>query len=102
MVEGPRGGPVERSFTRMAGGFRLAGLWFRQNVDLTVDGKGSQAQQVRYVWDPSGAYVWTDSPGQSIVLVGDAARLEDAPWPELALAALLSGWGVKEMNAPRM
>jgi hypothetical protein len=67
-----------------------------------VDAKGAQAQQVCWVRDPSGAYVSTGSPGQSLVLMGDATRLEDPPWPELALAALLSGWGVRDMNAPRM
>jgi len=103
-VEGSRitGPTVDITFTRVEGGFRLAGLWFRENVDLTVDGKGARAQHLRFVRDPDGAYVSTDSPGQAIVLIGDAARLDDPPWPELPLAALLSGWGVKNRNGPRM
>jgi hypothetical protein len=97
VVEGSRiiGPTVDVTFTRVEGGFRLAGLWFRQNVDLVVDGKGARSHQIRYVRDLSGAYVSTDDPNLFLFLVGDAARLEDPPWPEMALAALDGGWGVQ-------
>ncbi len=96
-IEGSRitGPTVDVTFTRVDGGFRLAGLWFRRGVDLEVDGKGARTWGIRYVRDASGAYVSSDLPGLYLVLVGDAARLEDPPWPEMALAALLGGWGVE-------
>src|SRR5512137_187395 len=95
-VEGSRltGPTVDVTFTRVEGGFRLAGLWFRRNVDLVVDAKGARDHATRYVRDVSGAYVSTDLPNPYVFLVGDAARLEDPPRPELALAALVAGWGV--------
>ena len=94
--EGRITGPaVNVTFTRVEGGFRLAGLWFKRNVDLVVDAKGARDHQTRYVREASGAYASTDLPNLYIFLVGDAARLEDPPWPELALAALSAGWGVR-------
>jgi hypothetical protein len=104
VVEGSRitGPTVDLTFTRVEGGFRIAGLWFKQNVDLRVDGKGASSQGLRWVRDPSGAYVSTESPSEYLFLVGDAARLADPPWPELPLAALLIGWGVQNMNMPQM
>jgi hypothetical protein len=65
------------------------------NVNLLVDGKGATAQGLRYVREGDGAYVSKDDPGVRIFLVGEAARLDDPRWPELALAALLGGWGVR-------
>jgi hypothetical protein len=63
---------------------------------VEVDGKGARAHQTRYVRDASGAYLSTDPPNLYLFLVGDAARLRDPPWPELALAALCAGWGVRQ------
>lgn len=93
--EGRITGPaVNVTFTRVEGGFRLAGLWFKRNVDLVVDAKGARDHQTRYVREASGAYASTDLPNLYIFLAGDAARLDDPPWPEIALAALSAGWGV--------
>ncbi len=95
VVEGSRitGPGVDVTFTRVEGGFRLAGLWFKRNVDLVVDAKGARDHATRYVREASGAYASSDVPNLYLFLVGDAARLEDPPWPELALAALAGGWG---------
>ena len=53
---------------------------------------------MRYVREADGAYVSKDVPGWCIFLGGEAARLEDPPWLELALAALLGGWGVQGLR----
>jgi hypothetical protein len=89
---------VNVSYTRVDGGFRLSGLWLGKNVELVVDGRGATAQGMRYVREADGAYVSKDVPGWRIFLVGEAARLDDPPWPELALAALLGGWGVQGLR----
>lgn len=97
VVEGSRitGPSVDVTLSRVAGGFQVSGLWFGQNVDLVVDARGAESKGDTFVRDASGAYVSTDDPDQYVFLVGDAARLEDPPWPEIALAALLGGWGVR-------
>jgi hypothetical protein len=88
------GPAVNVSFTRVEGGFRLEGLWFKRNADLLVDAKGARAQGRTFTRDAAGGYVSDDLPGWRIVLVGEAGRLEDPPWPEIAIAALSAGWGV--------
>jgi hypothetical protein len=89
------GPAVNVTYTRIEGGFRLTGLWFKRNVDLTVDGKGAQAQAHRYTRNAAGAYVSSDAPNVHVVLQGEAGRLDDPPWPYLAFAALCGGWGVE-------
>jgi len=95
--EGSRitGTAVDVNFTRVEGGFRLTGLWFGRGVDLLVNGKVAVAEEGPWVRDPSGAYVSKDFPYLYLFLIGDAARLDDPPWPEMALAALAGGWGVQ-------
>ncbi len=83
------------AFTRVDGGFRLKGLYGGQNVDLVVDEKGARAQQTKYVREESGAYVDPELPQNCFFLVGEAARLDAPPWPELALALLAANFGVK-------
>ena len=97
VAEGSRltGPEVNVTMSRVEGGFRLSGLWFGLNVDLVVDAKGAESQGDTYVRDASGAYVSTDVPSLYIFLVGDAARLENPPWPEIALGALSAGWGIR-------
>lgn len=97
IVEGSRitGPRVNVTLSRVDGGFQLSGLWFGENVDLVVDARGAESKGDTFVRDASGAYVSTDAPDRYVVLVGDAARLEDPPWPEIALAALSIGWGVR-------
>ncbi|MGA8892175.1 MAG: hypothetical protein WB493_11435, partial [Anaeromyxobacteraceae bacterium] len=89
------GPSVNVTVTPVPGGFKLFGLWMKRNVDLVVDGRGARAQQVSFARQADGAYVSSDLPNMYILLVGDAARLEDPPWPELALTALTGGWGVQ-------
>jgi hypothetical protein len=97
VVAGARltGPSVNVTFTRVEGGFRLEGLWFKRNVSLLVDAKGARAQGRTFTRDASGGYVSDDLPGWRIVLVGEAGRLEDPPWPEIGIAALSAGWGVR-------
>jgi hypothetical protein len=91
-ITGPN---VDVRYTRVDGGFRLSGWWLGRNVELLVDGRGVTAQGLRYVREADGAYVSKDLPGWRIYLVGEAARLDDPPWPELPLTALVGWWGVR-------
>ena len=97
VAEGGRltGPQVNVSLTRVEGGFRLSGLWLGENVELVVGAKEARSQGDGFVRDASGAYVSTDVPELAVFLVGDAARLEDPPWPQFALGALSAGWGVR-------
>lgn len=96
-VEGSRitGPKVDVRLSRVEGGFRVSGLWFGQNAHLVVDARGAESKGDTFVRDASGAFVSTDDPDLAVFLVGDAARLEDPPWPEIALAALSAGWGAR-------
>jgi hypothetical protein len=95
-VNGSRltGDKVDLTLTRQPDGFRLTGTFFKNNVDLVVDAKGARAQQFRYVRNDKGDFVSVDVPGNFVRLDGEAARLEDPKWPEIALAALAARWGV--------
>ena len=84
------------TFARVEGGFRLTGLYGGQNVDLVIDEKGARAHQTRYVREESGAYVDAELPQNCFFLVGEAARLDAPPWPELPLALLAANFGVKK------
>jgi hypothetical protein len=90
------GPAVNVTYTRIEGGFRLTGLWFKRNVDLTVDGTGARAQAYRYTRNPAGAYVSSETPNNYVLLQGEAGWLDDPPWPHLALAFLCFGWGVEK------
>ena len=89
------GPSVNVTVTPVEGGFRVSGLWMGRNADLTVDATGARAQQLRFARQADGAYVSPDLPNMYVFLVGEAARLDAPPWPELALAALVGGWGVQ-------
>ena len=89
------GPSVNVTVTPVEGGFRVSGLWMGRNADLVVDATSARAQQIRFVRQTDGAYVSSDLPNMYIFLVGEAARLADPPWPELALTALVGGWGVQ-------
>jgi hypothetical protein len=89
------GPSVNVTVTPVEGGFRIFGLWMGRNADLVVDATGARAQQIRFVRQTDGAYVSSDLPNVYIFLVGEAARLDPPPWPELALTALVGGWGVQ-------
>ena len=85
---------IDVTFTRLPDGFSLTGTFFLDNVNLVVTSKGAQAQQFRYVRNEKGAYESQDVRGSEVLLVGEAARLEDPRWPEIALAMLAARWGV--------
>jgi len=89
------GPSVNVTVTPVEGGFRISGLWMGANADLVVDAKGARAQQIRFVRQADGSYVSGDLPNMYVFLVGEATRLDDPPWPELALTALVGGWGVQ-------
>jgi hypothetical protein len=91
-ITGPE---VNVNFTRVNGGFLLAGLWLGRNVDILIDARGASAQGVPFTREPDGAYVSREVPGWRVYLVGEAARLDTPPWPELPLAVLCGGWGVR-------
>jgi hypothetical protein len=97
VVDGPRlaGPSVDVSLTRVTGGFRIAGLWGGDHVDLLLDATGARAEGRRWTWEAPGVLVSDELPPWKLVLYGEAARLEAPPWPEFALAALSAGWGVQ-------
>jgi hypothetical protein len=89
------GPSVNVTVTPVEGGFRIFGLWMGRNADLVVDATGARAQQIRFARQTDGAYVSSDLPNVYIFLVGEAARLDPPLWPEMALTALVGGWGVQ-------
>ncbi len=89
------GPSVKVAVTPAEGGFRVLGLSMGVNADRVVDAKGPRAQQIRLARQPDGSCVSGDLPSTCIVLVGEAARLDDPPWPELALTAPVGGRGVQ-------
>ena len=95
-VDGSRltGDNVDLTLTRLPDGFRISGIFFKDDVDIVVDAKGARARAFRYVRNEKGAYVSVDAPGNLVLLEGEAARLADPKWPEIALAAVAAGWGV--------
>ncbi len=79
--------------TRVDGGFRLDGRWFGAGVRMVLTREVMTSQGRDFRRGADGAYVNPDFPGTRIVLEGQANRLEDPPWPYLALAALAMQWG---------
>jgi hypothetical protein len=51
------------------------------------------AEGREFLRGPDGAYACPAMPETRIVLEGEANRLEDPPWPQLALAAVAAQWG---------
>ena len=80
--------------SKVAGGFRITGLWMKSNVDLTVTRSSARAQAVKFTSKETGRYVTPSTPPLSVVLHGEAAQVEDPPFPHMALAVLSIGWGV--------
>lgn len=79
--------------TRVDGGFRMDGRWFGAGVRMVLTRETMTAQGRDFARGPDGAYVNPDFPGTRILLEGAANRLDDPPWPHLALAALAMQWG---------
>src|SRR5512137_1292223 len=48
-ITGPE---VNVNFTRVNGGFLLAGLWLGRNVEFLIDGSGASAQGIRFTREP--------------------------------------------------
>jgi hypothetical protein len=82
------------TFTKVDGGYRLTGLWMKNNVDLTVTKDSARAQQEKYEASGPGRYVTASVPPLAIQLTGEAADVENPRFPEVALTALSLGWGV--------
>ena len=95
-VEGSRitGMGTDVTFTRVDGGFRISGLWMKDNVDLTVTQTSARAQQLEFAGKGRGRYEAPSVPPLFVQLAGEAANLEEPPFPQIALAALAIGWGV--------
>ena len=95
-VDGSRltGDKVDLTLTRLPGGFRISGMFFKDDVDIVVDAKGARARQFRYVRNEKGEYVSVDVPGNVVLFEGEAAQLANPKWPEIALAAVAARWGV--------
>ncbi|MGA8889931.1 MAG: hypothetical protein WB493_00085 [Anaeromyxobacteraceae bacterium] len=95
-VEGSRitGMGTDVTFARIDGGFRITGIWMKDNVDLTVTRASARAQRVAFTSKGSGRFEAPTVPPLFVQLTGEAANLEDAPFPQVALTALAIGWGV--------
>ncbi len=95
-VDGSRltGNEVDLTLTRLPDGFRISGMFFKEDVDIVVGAKGARARQFRYVRNEKGEYVSVDVPGNVVLLEGEAAQLANPKWPEIALAAVAARWGV--------
>lgn len=95
-VDGSRltGDNVDLILTRLPDGFRISGMFFKDDVDIVIDSRGARARRFRYVRNDQGAHASVDVPGNVVLLDGEAARLTDPKWPEIALAAVAARWGV--------
>lgn len=80
--------------SKIKGGFRITGLWMKSNVDVTVTRSSARAQAVEFTSKVAGRYETPSSPPLTVVLHGEAAQVEDPPFPHMALAVLSIGWGV--------
>ncbi len=80
--------------SKVSGGFRITGLWMLSNVDVTVTRSSARAQAVKFTSKVAGRYESPSTPPLTVVLHGEAARIEDPPFPHMALAVLSIGWGV--------
>ena len=77
-----------------AEGNRITGLWMKSNVDLTVTRSFARAQAVEFTSTVDGRYETASTPPLTVVLHGEAARVDDPPFPHMVLAVLTVGWGV--------
>ena len=76
------------------GGYRLVGLWMKANVDLTVTPTTCRDQ---YGSSPAHAPgVYGGSVEDPVIrMTGEAVSLDAPRWPQVALAALSAGLGVR-------
>lgn len=95
-IQGTRitGMGTDVTFTKMDGGFRLTGIWMKDNVDLTVTRDSARSQQERYRIVAPGRYATASVPPLAVQLTGEAANMDDPKFPETALTVLALGWGV--------
>jgi hypothetical protein len=87
------------TWTRVDGGFRLEGFWYYCRFSLLLTRDRAAAAGRDYVRGADGAYTTAALPGLRVVLEGDANRLDDPPWPQMALAALAIQWGKGDCGA---
>jgi hypothetical protein len=90
---------VDVTMTRVDGGYRLQGMWRGGNADLTVTSEEAVAQGQRWTRTGSGDFVMDGEPTARVKFTGEAARTDDPPWPEVAIATLGIGWGVQSWFA---
>jgi hypothetical protein len=83
--------------TRVDGGIRLEGRWFGADVRMLLTREVITDQGRDFRRGADGAYTNPTFPGTRIVLEGGATRLDDPPWPHLALAAIAMQWGEGKM-----
>jgi len=81
------------TYTKVDGGFRLEGFWFYYRFSLLLTRDRAVADGREFVRGADGAYTTPALAGLRVVLEGDANRLDDPPWPQMALAALAIQWG---------
>jgi hypothetical protein len=81
------------TWTRGDGGFRLEGFWYYCRFSLVLTRDRAVAAGRDYARGADGAYTTPALPGLRVVLEGEANRLDDPPWPHLALTALAIQWG---------
>ena len=89
------GSGVDVTFARLdGGGFRIAGMWMKANVDLTVM-PTSILQQVSNAPALAPGVYGGSLEDPWLRLTGEAASLDAPRWPQVALAALSAGLGVR-------
>jgi hypothetical protein len=77
------------------GGYRLVGMWMKANVDLTVTPASYRDQFSNVPALAPGVYGGKSVEAPWIRMTGEAASLDAPRWPQVALAALSAGLGVR-------
>ena len=87
---------VDVSYTLVeGGGYRLVGMWMKANVNLTVTPTTLRDQYGSSPALAPGVYGGKSLEDPSIRMTGEAASLDAPRWPQVALATLSAGLGVR-------